>query len=143
MSSKKPHRSQQRFIVDEDLGRSFYRVLAESGKFDVQLFSDLWVDGTVDPEWIPLTAEKGLIVITHDKAIRKEHRDLVINAGPRIIVFSGKKPHEKAEWFVKSQAKIHRFVKKNKGPYFARFTPPSPSEIEKKQKPTGKIVLQK
>lgn len=142
MSSKKQHKP-QRFIVDEDLGKTFYQVLAESGKFEVQLFEEIWDGGTIDPEWIPLTAEKGLIVLTHDKRIRKAHRDIVIKAGARIIVFSGTKPHEKADWFVRSQAKIHRFVKKNEGPYFARFTPPSPSEIEKKQKPTGKIVLQK
>ena len=142
MSSKKQP-EQQKFVIDEDLGKGFYKALSDSNLFDCRLFSDVWPSGTDDPVWIPLAAEQNLIVITRDGRIRLDHNDVAIPEGARIIsIGSGKKPLEVAEWFIASQAIIERFVRKNEAPFFARFNTPTPKEIATKIRPKGKIRRQ-
>ena len=90
-SKKQPEK--YRFVIDEDLGYNYFDVLRLSTDFEAILFSDVWEPGTIDPEWLPLSAEMGLIVITHDKRIRKQHQNVVLTTGARVINTVGKRSY--------------------------------------------------
>lgn len=49
--------------------------------------------GTQDPDWMPVVAEMGLIVLTRDKRIRTKHAKLLhmIEHGLRVFVVGGKR----------------------------------------------------
>ena len=140
-SKKQPEK--YRFVIDEDLGYNYFDVLRLSTDFEAILFSDVWEPGTIDPEWLPLSAEMGLIVITHDKRIRKQHQNVVLTTGAKVINTVGKRSYpEQASVFLQSWSTIERFLNKNAAPFYARFNTPTPQEENKKNKPKGKITRQ-
>jgi hypothetical protein len=49
--------------------------------------------GTLDPDWMPLVAEMGLIVLTRDKRIRTKHAKVLhmMEHGLRVFVIGGKR----------------------------------------------------
>ncbi len=141
MSSKKPPKPKHHFVVDEDLGSSYWKILNQDDRFVTDRFETHWAPGTHDRLWIPQIAERGLIVITHDGKIRRQHRDVVVAYGARLIIVTGHSDFQgQARAFRDSWHKIDRFINKHSAPFIARFTKPSGKTL-KKLKPVGNIVL--
>lgn len=142
MSSKKQP-SRFRFVVDEDLGRTYYEVLARDNRFDCDLFSTFWPPGTPDPVWLPELEARGLVVITHDKKLRRQHKTVIRESNATVIVSVGKADFEgQAEAFIASWPVIERALIKNPPPRILRFRRPSPAQVAKKLKPKGTVVVE-
>ena len=87
--------SRLRFYVDESLvGLGKVLELARRDVIHVNhpLIEEQIPFGTLDPDWIPVVASRGLIAITHDKRLRTRpgERELVLASGLRIVRIENK-----------------------------------------------------
>lgn len=130
------------YFVDADLGSSFHATLSDDDRFAVEFHDDHFPAGTDDEDWLEHIASMGWIGLTHDRKMRRQHRQIIQNCGARVIVLVGHHPMaELAQNFRASYPKIERFVRNHDAPYVARLRRPTPKELRTKQKPKGHIVL--
>jgi hypothetical protein len=113
------------FFVDECLGKGVGIALREAGLL-VQLHKDHFKEGTPDEIWIPEVGARGWVVLTKDKAIRRNsaERRAVIVARARILTlprgsYTGA---EMAEIILSNRPKIGRFLKNHPPPFIARIS---------------------
>ncbi|MGH2842842.1 MAG: hypothetical protein ACRDKL_04565 [Solirubrobacteraceae bacterium] len=115
-----------RFYVDESalgLGKS----LAAARKDTVHVGHPLIPEcplGTLDTEWIPAVAARGLIVIARDRRIRTKPQELALfrDAGLRVIWIAGKKDLSTWGWLarlVRHWDSMERLIAgRGSGPWF-------------------------
>lgn len=91
-----PDPAKLRFYVDESL-YGLGKVLAQARRDVIHVNHPLIAEeiplGSLDTEWIPVVAERGLIAITHDKKIRTRpgERQLVVDNGLRVVRLENKR----------------------------------------------------
>ena len=129
------------FFTDRDLGRRFPDVLQEAG-IPVERHGDHFADDAADVEWITEVAARTWIALTHDKAIsrRPNERDAVLQAGLGLMIVVGSAPYpELAANFVATLPRISAYLARHTPPFIARIYRPTPWELAKKRKPTGRV----
>lgn len=63
-------------------------------------------------------------------------------AGLGLLIMVGAAPYpELAENFVRTRARIEAFVRRHSPPFIARVYRPTPSELKKKLRATGRVEL--
>ncbi|NPD03531.1 hypothetical protein HN031_02380 [Nocardioides sp. zg-1308] len=98
-------KNQLRFFVDESsLGLG--KALAAARKDTIHTGHPLIPEcplGTPDPEWIPIVAEKALVVIGRDKKIRTRPAELqaIKEAGLRVFLIGGKGDLPTWDWLTR------------------------------------------
>ena len=119
------------FFVDRDLGRGFYEVLAADPRFNTYRHDDHFDQDTEDPDWIVPTADCGWIGVTHDKAITRNHWNVIKRADARLLIAVGKDFQAMAKNFLATYARIERFVRKRKAPFAGRIYLPTPKDLKR------------
>lgn len=109
------------------------------------MHDDHFSHNTADEEWMPAVAERGWVAISHDRSIRRRpnERGVVFDSGLRLLVVVGKAPFPLlAGHFVSTQSKIKRFLRAHPaGPWIAGVYAPSPSDLDRKINPRGRVEL--
>jgi hypothetical protein len=85
--------------------------------------------GMLDPDWMPIVAERGLIVVTRDRRIRTRPAELRVyrEHGIRSVWIGAKQdlgPHAQVELFLKHESRLQREItKRGPGPWALAMTP--------------------
>ncbi len=118
---------EQEFFVDRDLAGKRFLTILRDASIRVVDHNDHFGPTTPDGEWLAFVALRGLVAITRDKLGRYplEKRQLM-EAGARAFVLVGSAPHPQlADNFVATLGKVHRFLRKNRGPFIAKISRPN------------------
>lgn len=77
------------FYVDRCLGKAAAQALRDAGA-SVEVHDDHFARDAPDEEWIPQVAERGWVILTKDKNIRRRagEREAVVTAQARIITLT-------------------------------------------------------
>jgi len=73
------------YIFDENTSPFLVGFLNHIGARDVCHLFSKFERGTLDPDLLPVIAREGLILVTNDQAMRKDHRDVLTQSGNRVI----------------------------------------------------------
>lgn len=133
------------FFTDRDLGRRFPDILRDAG-IAVERHADHFRDDAPDEEWITAVAAKGWFAVTHDKAIarRPNECEAVMSSGLGLLIVVGAAPYrELAENFVATMPRIVSFLARHPTPFIARVYRPTPAELARKLKVSGRVELWK
>jgi len=136
------------FFSDRDLGKRFPELLRTAG-FDVEIHAEHFseaaaADSVPDTTWLPVVGRNGWVLLTHDRAMRytSRERDAIMEHGVRAFMLIGThKAPEHAENFVRSWHLIERFLRQHRDPFIAKLHHPTPRELERKRKPTGRVEM--
>lgn len=118
------------FYVDEDLDSDDFVLPVIAAGFRVVRHRDVLPKGALDTEWIPLIAQKGWFVFSHNKEISyvPEESELVMSEKLGLFVVRGQSKYEAhkiwADKVVGAKTQIANFVKKNYRPFIASVTGP-------------------
>ncbi len=108
--------------MDRSLGRALGDKLRDAG-WKVEIHDQHFAENTPDDEWLVTVGERGWVVLTKDKAIRRKaiEKEAVINAKVRIFTLpnGSMTGQEMADAYLNSRAKIGRFLKDNAAPFIA------------------------
>lgn len=111
-------------FVDEDLGTTAFPQTLRDAGVNLEILLDHYAHGTPDADWIPYVAQRGWVIITHDRDIRynREERDAVMQHGGRLIIIrtSGTRA-EMAQIFLNLSEHIITFLIQNPAPFIARL----------------------
>jgi hypothetical protein len=83
---------------------------------------------TSDPDWLPVIADLGLVVLTRDKAIRRKagERELWLGHGLRVVALTGSKTMstwEMLELVVRQWTRLEKLIATTGvGPWWAAWT---------------------
>ena len=99
------------FFVDRSLGKSVGKILRDAGA-TVELHDDYFPQTAPDRDWIPDVTDRGWIILTKDKNIRRQRgeREEVLLAGATVFTLtSGNMPGaEMARAFLDHLAEMER-----------------------------------
>lgn len=127
------------FFVDADLScRSFNETLADAG-ISIEPHDEHFREGTEDEEWLTEVGERGWVVLSHNKKIRKtsSQTERLMRASVRAFMLIGD-PHPNppgqryhfieglARNFVRTYPQVLRFLQRHdEGPWIAKIYRPS------------------
>jgi hypothetical protein len=113
------------FFTDECLGRSVGEALRAIG-VKVELYTDHFSPGVPDVDWLPVVGEKGWVVITKDKAIRRKPWEREKVLASRVQMFTLPNGNMTGEQMgkvvVESRLRMARFLHKHTGPFIANVS---------------------
>jgi PIN like domain len=113
------------FFIDSCLGKKIAERLVALG-FNVVHHDALFGQGTLDTEWIPSVAASGYVILTKDKAIRREspERQAVIVSSAKLFTYpKGNYTVDDMELvFVQNQLDIGRMLHKIAAPLIASIS---------------------
>lgn len=113
------------FFVDECLGRGVGVALQQVG-LTVEYHKSHFDEGALDEVWIPEVGARGWIVLTKDKAIRRNSAERRAIIAVKIRIFTLRSGSmtgdEMAEIFVSNLPRIGRFIKNHQPPFIARIS---------------------
>ena len=113
------------FFIDSCLGRSLkQRLLAKGHK--VIHHDERFSEGTDDKDWIPVVAAHGYIILTKDKAIRRDSDEMMAVISSKAILLTFPKgsytPDEMEAIFTLNRLDIGRLLKKTSAPLIASIS---------------------
>ena len=112
------------FFADEDLGTLIFPEILRGAGVTLETLSEHYALGIRDTDWIPSVAQRGWVIITHDRDIRynQRERDAVMQHGGRAIIIraSGTRA-EIAQIFVGLREQVTNFLRQNPAPFIARL----------------------
>jgi predicted nuclease of predicted toxin-antitoxin system len=113
------------FFVDRCLGRNVGFALRQSG-LHVEFHADHFADDANDETWISEVGQRGWVVLTKDKSIRKKPAELqaVVAAKVRMFTLSGGNltGAEMARVLVDNRLNMGRFINNHSAPFIARVS---------------------
>jgi len=113
------------FLIERPLGKRVALALRENG-FRVKMFTDHFLDGAPDVEWISRAANEGWVVLTKDSAIRRRpnERLAIQNSGLRVFTLTRGTwtADDMAHAFIAAGRRIAKTLKLHPGPFIARIT---------------------
>lgn len=111
------------FYVDECLGKHVPAALIAAGH-DIRPWYDHF-PGLADIEWLPAIGDRGWVLLTKDKDIRRRPLEVeaILNAGVRAFVLTATelRKEEQAEIFLRAMRKIVRICRQ-RGPFIYNIT---------------------
>lgn len=131
-------RDQLRFYVDESalgLGKALEAARKDTIHPGHKLIPECPL-GTLDPDWMPAVAHRGLVVIARDRRIKTKPQELeqFRQAGLRVFWIAGKKDLSTWEWLtriVRHWDAIERIIEeRGPGPWFYAIYDSGPREIK-------------
>jgi hypothetical protein len=131
------------FFIDRDLGPHFFQALQVDDRFGVEDHNAHYRGRAPDDsEWLQLVAANNWVAVTHDRKIRAQHRSIIAAYRAKVIIVVGNRPLADQSYnFRETYPRIERFIRGRAGPYTAKLHYPSPSELNKKLRPRGRIEL--
>jgi hypothetical protein len=130
------------FFIDADLGTRFFQAIALDPRFSTEFLGRHFPQSTDDGVWIDFISTNGWIAVTHDKRIRRQHRQMIARTSARIIILAGTSSLEsQAQNFRASFPQIERFVRSHSGPFTAKLRQPTLRDRQFKLKPSGHIEM--
>jgi hypothetical protein len=114
------------YFIDRCLGRGVATALGQAG-IEVRYHDDCFPEDAKDEVWLPEVGQKGWIVITKDKNIRRTPIELeaTIAAKVRLFVLAGagnKTGAQTAELIIEQRSRIERTARKTPPPFIAGVT---------------------
>lgn len=110
------------FLADHCLGRGVATPLRAAG-LTVEIHSEHFKDGCLDAEWLPVAGARGWVVLTKDKAIRKNPIEIQAVRESRVRMFalaSGNMTGDAmAQAFLINKHNIGIYLKKYNSPFIA------------------------
>jgi hypothetical protein len=110
------------FFADVCLGRQLSQALKDSG-WAVKFHLDHFPQDTPDEVWLPVVGDRGWVVLTKDKNIRRKpaERAKIIASKVRLFTLPGGNMtgEEMVERFRSSSARIARFLNNTQAPFVA------------------------
>lgn len=115
-STRRPSRRPPTFFIDECLGGHH---LAAEG-VDVKLARSEFAAGTPDAVWLPVVGQRGWVVLTKDRHIRRRELEIqaLVRARVRVFVLTAANltGPEQAAVFVRALPKMLRICQSSHGP---------------------------
>lgn len=113
-------------FLDRSLGKHTIADALRQAGIDVQIHDDHFSQDTTDEHWLREVGQRGWVVLTKDKWIRRRshERTALMQAGVRafVLVAGNLSGREMAEVFVKALPAMRRFVTQYPAPFIARVT---------------------
>ena len=131
------------YFTDRDLGNRFPDILKSAG-LAVERHADHFADDTPDEVWLEAVGRRGWVALTHDRRIRYKpnERDAVVRHRVALLVILGVAPYpDLARSFVTSLSVIERFLHRHKPPFIAKVYGPSPAEIARRSRASGRVEM--
>ena len=131
------------FFTDRDLGSRFPEILAAAG-LTVERHRDHFAHDCADEVWLETIGQRGWVALTHNRRIRYQPNELdaVVRHKVALPVIVGDAPYpDLANAFVKTLPRVQRFLAKNNPPFIGKVYRPTPTEVARKLKPTGRVEL--
>jgi hypothetical protein len=120
------------FFADRNLGRYDFAEFARSHGLIVHIHDDHFPPGEKDPEWIPVVAERGWIILSADREIMRVPLELaaVMISGASFfnLVGGDARTIDHARNVVNTVHKIEAVVRETRPPFVAKLYRPSPLE---------------
>jgi hypothetical protein len=111
------------FYTDECLGRHEVPEALRAGGLTVETWFNHFPPRTEDVVWLPYCGERGWVVLTKDKAIRRvePEMDKVISTGVRMFTLpsGGMSGGQMAAIFLRNARRMARTLLKHPGPFVA------------------------
>jgi len=101
-----------------------------------------FADNAPDEIWLAAVSRHGWIVLTHDAKMRYKtnERDAIMNNRIAMLLIVGRSTHaDLANSFVRTRAKIERFVSNSAPPYIAKVFCAEPRELLHNPQAPGRI----
>ena len=109
------------FFIDECLGGHILAAALRQEGIDVKLARSEFPEGTRDADWLPVVGERGWIVLTKDRNIRRRELEIqaLVRARVRAFVLTAADltGPEQAAVFVRALPKMLRICQSTKGPF--------------------------
>jgi hypothetical protein len=122
------------FYLDECLGGNKVQNKLKEADILVELYSSHFPRGTADEEWLPVVGQKGWVLLTQDKGIKRRKNELMAlrQHGVRafIVTAKGLRGEEIGDLIVKVMPKILRILKKTHPPLIATINQNSVVELK-------------
>jgi hypothetical protein len=135
--SKSAQPSDYVFYLDECLGGNKVQSKLREAGITLELYSTHFPRGTQDEVWLPVVGQKGWILLTQDKGIKRRKNELMAlrQHGVRafIITAKGLRGEEIGDLIVNVMAKILRILKKTHPPLIATINQNSVVELKEGQ----------
>ena len=113
------------FLADECLGKGLPSELRAAG-LAVETFQDHFSGDTLDTDWLPIAGERGWVVLTKDKAIRKNPLEIQAVIVSRVRMFTLTNGNmtgaEMTQLFLNNRRDMGRFLKKYNAPFIVSIT---------------------
>jgi predicted nuclease of predicted toxin-antitoxin system len=128
------------FYVDRCLGKAAGQALRDAGA-SVEVHDDHFAQNAPDEEWIPQVAERGWVILTKDKNIRRHagEREAVVTAHARIITLTSgnMRGADMAVLFVAHLTEMEDLATAQPAPFVAVLGPNGLQVVLPKQGETG------
>ena len=131
------------FFTDRDLGLQFPGILLGAG-FSVERHTDHFRPDCEDQVWLREIAARGWVALTHDARIRYKPNELaaVVQYRATLLVMVGQAPHaDLARHFVNMVPRVLAFLDRHRPPVIAKVYRPSPAELARNARATGRVEL--
>ena len=119
-SSRLRHRPPPTFFIDECLGGDILAAVLRQEGVDVKLARSEFPEGTRDADWLPVAGQRGWIVLTKDRHIRRRELEIQALVRARVRAFvlttADLTGPEQAAVFVRALPKMLRICQSTKGP---------------------------
>jgi predicted nuclease of predicted toxin-antitoxin system len=114
------------FFIDRCLGKNVIADALRNAGASVQIHDDHFAPDAPDQEWLQRVADRGWIVLTKDKRIRRRSVEIIAIRNAKAKVFcltaGDLTAPEMSEIFVGALQKMLRFALGNKAPFLAKIT---------------------
>ncbi|MBI1903795.1 MAG: hypothetical protein HYS13_22045 [Planctomycetia bacterium] len=111
------------FFLDRCLGRNIVSEALRQAGCRVELHDDHFDQDTPDQDWLPQVGGRGWVLLTQDKAIRKNQLEVtqILKSSLAAFILTGgsMKGEEMAKAFVTALPTVRRFLKKFNRPFIA------------------------
>jgi hypothetical protein len=125
-SSARRRKQPPTYFVDECLGRHFVVEALKAAGALVEIHQDHFPSGAADTEWLPAIGERGWILLTKDRQIRRRELEIqaIVNARIRAFVLTTAEltGQEQADTFVRALANMDRMAGASRGPLIGRVS---------------------
>ena len=119
-SSTRRRRDPPVFFIDECLGGRLLAAALEAAGFEARLARAEFPPGTRDIDWLPVVGQRGWIVLTKDRHIRRRELEIqaLVSARARAFVLTAADltGPQQAAVFIRALPKILRICHASKGP---------------------------
>ncbi|MCW5591419.1 MAG: hypothetical protein KIS74_04940 [Burkholderiales bacterium] len=131
------------YFTDRDLGKRFPARLRLAG-LEVEAHHELFPPEGSDEQWLEHCGRRGRIAISHNRRIRHTPNELsaVVRNSVALIIVVGNAPYgDLAENFVRTIARIERFLDRQRAPFICKVYRPSPADLKRDPEAAGSISL--
>jgi predicted nuclease of predicted toxin-antitoxin system len=112
------------FFIDRCLGKITIAEMLRNDGESIEIHDDNFKQDALDEDWLPLTAQRGWIVLTKDENIGRNPLEIeaIKASSARVFVLSSKRlnGNQQGAAFKDALPKMKKFIQDNSAPFIAK-----------------------